>query len=87
MIKKLLKQFWLPAAGALIGALAGYLYWKNVGCDSGTCMITSKPINSTLYLAMMGAILFSMFQPNAKKQTSISNTQENSPSENEAAAK
>lgn len=87
MIKKLVKQFWLPAAGALIGALAGYLYWKNVGCDSGTCMITSKPVNSTLYFAMMGAILFSMFQPNAKKQTNFSNTPEDSTSENKAAAK
>lgn len=87
MLKKLLKKIWLPATGALIGALAGYLYWKNVGCDSGTCMITSKPVNSTLYFAMMGAILFSMFQPSSKKTTSISNKQEEIISENNSGIK
>ncbi|PWJ55058.1 hypothetical protein CLV98_11579 [Dyadobacter jejuensis] len=41
------------------GALAGYLYWYMVGCDSGTCAITSKPFNSTLYGAVMGGLLLS----------------------------
>lgn len=43
--------------GALIGAIAGYSYYYFVGCNSGTCAITSKPINSTLYGTMMGALL------------------------------
>ena len=48
--------------GALAGAIAGFLYWKYVGCLTGTCSITSKPINSTLYFALMGALLFGMFK-------------------------
>jgi hypothetical protein len=48
--------------GALAGAIAGFLYWKYVGCLSGTCSITSRPINSTLYFALMGALLFGMFK-------------------------
>ena len=48
--------------GAILGAIAGYLYWKFVGCTSGTCMITSKPINSTLYGAMLGALLLGIFK-------------------------
>ena len=52
----------LTLIGLLIGALAGYLYYYFVGCASGTCAITSKPLNSTLYGAMMGALLFNIFQ-------------------------
>jgi hypothetical protein len=48
--------------GLLLGGIAGYFYWLNVGCASGTCMITSRPLNSTLYGAMMGALLGDMFR-------------------------
>lgn len=39
------------------GAVAGYLYYRLVGCRSGACPITSSPIISTLYGAMMGLLL------------------------------
>lgn len=52
----------LYIAGAAVGALGGYLYWYYVGCASGTCMITSKPINSTLYGALMGSLLLGIFK-------------------------
>jgi len=39
------------------GAVAGYLYYRLVGCRSGTCPITSSPIISSLYGAMMGFLL------------------------------
>ena len=52
----------LVVFGVIIGAIAGYLYYYFVGCASGTCAITSNPINSTLYGAMMGGLLFSMFE-------------------------
>jgi hypothetical protein len=48
--------------GITLGALAGFLYWKFVGCSSGTCMITSKPINSTLYGALMGFLVPGIFK-------------------------
>ena len=48
--------------GALAGAISGYMYYRLVGCASGTCAITSSPINSTVYGAVMGALLFSMFK-------------------------
>ena len=56
-------------AGALVGAIAGFLYWQNVGCSTGTCMITSKPVNSTLYGALLGSLLFGIFKKEDKKQT------------------
>ena len=52
----------LSIIGALIGARAGFLYYKFIGCASGTCMITSKPINSTLYGALMGYLLLNIFK-------------------------
>ncbi len=52
----------LTILGILIGAGAGYLYYHFVGCASGTCLITSKPVNSTLYGALMGGLLFSMLK-------------------------
>jgi hypothetical protein len=48
--------------GITLGAVAGFLYWKFVGCTSGTCMITSKPINSTLYGAVMGFLVAGIFK-------------------------
>jgi len=48
--------------GAILGAIAGFVYWKYVGCVTGTCAITSKPLNSALYFAVFGAVLLSFFQ-------------------------
>ena len=32
---------YLPIIGIFVGAIVGYFYWKEVGCASGTCMISS----------------------------------------------
>lgn len=61
-MKKLFKENILYIVGAMIGAVAGYLYWKNVGCSTGTCMITSSPVNSTIYFAFLGALFFGIFK-------------------------
>lgn len=50
----------------MLGAVAGFLYWKFVGCSSGSCAITSKPVNSTIYGALMGGLLFNIFQTKNK---------------------
>ena len=57
----------LTGTGILIGAIAGYAYYHYVGCTSGTCAITSKPLNSTLYGSLMGGLLFNMFVKKEKK--------------------
>lgn len=66
-MKKWVNNNLLVIAGIVAGSLAGFLYWKYVGCVSGTCAITSKPLNSSLYGALMGGLLFSIFKPNQKK--------------------
>ena len=55
------KIIYLTLAGIVLGAVAGYSYYYFVGCASGTCAITSKPINSSLYGALMGGLLFNLF--------------------------
>jgi hypothetical protein len=54
--------------GIVVGAIGGYLYYHFVGCASGSCAITSKPINSTLYGGLMGGLLFNLFVKGEKKQ-------------------
>lgn len=61
-IKKRLIANRLYGLGAAVGGAAGYLYWKYVGCLSGTCSIASKPWNSIIYFALMGSLLFSLFK-------------------------
>ncbi len=51
-IKKIAK-FVMPIA---IGALLGYAYWYFIGCNTGTCPITSNPYTTTGYGALIGAI-------------------------------
>lgn len=62
----MLKKYLLTIIGILIGALVGYAYYHFVGCTSGTCAITSNPLNSTLYGAVMGGLLFNLFEKNTK---------------------
>lgn len=52
---------------ALTGAAGGYLYWQQIGCSSGSCAITSDPVNSTLYGAMMGVLIINAMVPQKKK--------------------
>lgn len=57
----------LTIIGVIVGAIVGYLYYHFVGCLSGTCAITSKSLNSTLYGAMMGGLLLNMFHKEKSK--------------------
>lgn len=49
--------------GLVMGALSGYGYWHYVGCMSGSCSITSSPVNSTVYGAVMGILFVNVFLP------------------------
>ena len=67
---KLLIKHRLTLLGLVIGALGGFAYYYFVGCTSGTCPITSQPLNSTAYGALLGVLLFGTLkkdQTNDKK--------------------
>jgi hypothetical protein len=57
------KAILVTVIGVVIGAIAGYLYYYYVGCASGSCAITSRPVNSTIYGAIMGGLLFNILAP------------------------
>ncbi len=65
-MKNWIKSNSLYFIGAVLGAMAGYAYWYFIGCASGSCAITSKPLNSTLYGALMGLLLFGVFKKENK---------------------
>ena len=62
------KVYIITGIGVLVGLLAGYLYYQEIGCLSGSCAITSKPLNSTLYGGLMGGVLFNLFITSPKKK-------------------
>ncbi|MBA4057958.1 MAG: hypothetical protein C0490_24795 [Marivirga sp.] len=64
-----MKLWMILGTGIVIGGLSGFLYWYYVGCLSGTCAITSSPVNSTIYGSVMGGLLFNMFKRPDKKTT------------------
>ncbi len=49
---------WIWRIGSIVlGGAAGYAFYRFVGCKSGACLITSNPWLSTLYGALLGALL------------------------------
>jgi phage shock protein E len=70
-MKKWLIKNKLWFIGGLVGSIAGYTYYYFIGCASGSCAITSNPINSTLYGLLMGAILFSMFEAKPESKNNV----------------
>jgi hypothetical protein len=48
--------------GILAGGGLGFAYYKFVGCSSGTCPLTSSPVISTIYGAVLGVLLAASFR-------------------------
>ena len=69
MRKLWIKKYGLTALGAVLGMVGGYLYWRYVGCASGTCPITSSPYMSTLWGGMIGGLFLNMLQPVDKSKS------------------
>lgn len=67
-MKSFILKYRLEIIGLMAGAVVGWLYWFFIGCSSGTCAITSSPVNSTIYMAVMGALIFGMFKKEKKEK-------------------
>lgn len=66
--KRVYKKVWMDIAWYFVaGMVGGYLYWRYVGCTTGTCPITSSPVNSSIWGAAMGGLLLSSFMPEHRK--------------------
>lgn len=51
------KTFWRPVLAIVIGGVAGFLYYYFVGCNSGSCAITSSPTMSIIWGALLGLFI------------------------------
>ena len=66
-MRKRLEQYGLMLIGVVLGALAGYFYYRQVGCVDGSCPITSSPWLSSVWGAAFGGLLTSMFKRKPKE--------------------
>ena len=64
-------KYKLGIVGIVIGGILGYAYYHFIGCNTGTCAISSKPINSTAYGMVMGYLMFSVFQKSKIKEENV----------------
>lgn len=59
--------------GIVIGLVGGYAYYYFIGCQSGSCGITSNPWLSLLWGAALGYLLFDMFYKRKEKDKESEN--------------
>ncbi len=52
-----LRPHWRTLLGALIGGGGGALYAYLIGCQSGTCLLTSNVWTSALFFGFTGAVV------------------------------
>lgn len=67
-ILNLISKYKLGIIGIFVGGILGYAYYHFIGCNTGSCAITSKPVNSSVYGMIMGFLFFSMFDNSKKKE-------------------
>lgn len=58
-IKRMAKNkiLWFKTIFTIAGAIGGFLYWKLIGCTSGTCPIQSVWYFSTMWGMAMGYLV------------------------------
>ncbi len=61
-MKEYLRKHLIIVIGTIAGAAGGFLYWKFIGCQSGTCPIKSVWYLSTLWGLVMGYLLGSIIE-------------------------
>lgn len=57
-----IRTYGLAWVGIGAGALLGYVYYHFVGCSGGSCPITSNPLTSTFYGAVLGGLFIYTFK-------------------------
>ena len=63
-----IKKRRLSAFFLIIGGLCGFLYWRFIGCSTGTCPITSHWYASTLYGLLLGWLIGDLIASFKKKK-------------------
>lgn len=71
-----IKNKWISLALAVVGAIAGYIYWQQIGCASGTCVIQSHWYTSAGYGLFLGYILGDSIESSLKRKRQTDNKNE-----------
>lgn len=66
--RNIVKRRKFELIGGGLGIVAGYLYWKYVGCISGTCPIQANWYTMVPYGLLFGVLIGSMFKPKELKE-------------------
>lgn len=67
------KKTILVLSGVVLGSIAGFLYWKYIGCTSGTCPLTSQWHTTTLFGGVFGYLIADSIKIKDKKQEKTDN--------------
>ena len=54
--------------GIVVGGVAGYIYYHEVGCSTNSCPITSNPWKMTGMGILIGYLVGDIFSPKKPKQ-------------------
>lgn len=76
-MKEFVKKHILKIAGIVLGMVGGYLYYYFIGCNGGTCPITSNPYISMIYGGVLGYLFFDLFSKKRKKDDKNTEEQQN----------
>jgi hypothetical protein len=60
-LKVLAKTYILTIILTVIGLIGGFMYWKFIGCASGTCAIKSNMLLMTVYGGLIGGLFGNIF--------------------------
>ncbi len=60
-LKVLVKKYILTIILTVVGLIAGFMYWKFIGCASGTCAIKSNVLLMTVYGGLIGGLFGNIF--------------------------
>jgi hypothetical protein len=68
MNSNFVRKYLPEIAGTLLGIIGGFLYWKYVGCQSGTCAIKSNWYLMVPWGAVLGYLAGSLVNDIIKRR-------------------
>ncbi|MCZ4693526.1 hypothetical protein DWB61_00915 [Ancylomarina euxinus] len=66
-MKQLTKTRKFEIIGGILGTIGGFLYWKFIGCSSGTCPIQANCYSMIPYGLVLGILVGGLFKPKKKE--------------------
>lgn len=67
-MKKLFQKYRLNLIFTFLGSIAGFLHWHFIGCNSGSCPITSNWYTSILFGGLAGYLIGDILKDIRKKR-------------------